>query len=53
METAVRLFQIAYSPATLAAVEPGFEVLDNLANPRPDWYEFWPMRRYLREQPLD
>lgn len=53
METAVRLFQIAYSAATLAAVEPGFEVLDNLANPRPDWYEYWPVRAYLREQPLD
>lgn len=53
METAVHLFQIAYSPATLAAVAPGFEVLDNLANPRPDWYEYWPMRRYLLEQPLD
>lgn len=53
METTVRLFQIAYSPATLAAVEPGFEVLDNLANPRPDWYEYWPIRQYLLTQPLD
>lgn len=53
MEKNVRLYQIAYSAATLAAVEPGFEVLDNLANPRPDWYEYWPIRRYLLEQPLD
>lgn len=53
MESAVRLFQIAYSPATLAAVEPGFEVLDNLANPRPDWYEYWPVRQYLQQQALD
>lgn len=43
---AVHLHQIAYSPATLAAVEPGYAVLDNLANPRPDWYEFWPLRQW-------
>ena len=47
---AVHLFQIAYSSETLAAVEPGYRVLDNLANERPDWYEYWPMRRYLTMQ---
>ncbi|UUX96978.1 hypothetical protein [Aquabacterium sp. J223] len=50
---AVHLYQIAYSPATLAAIEPGYEVLDNLANPRPDWYEYWPLRRFLLNHPLD
>lgn len=49
----VHLYQIAYSPATLAAVEPGFAALDNLANPRPDWYEYEPIRRFLLTQPLD
>lgn len=49
----VHLFQIAYSAATLAAVEPGFEPLDNLANERPDWYEYWPIRRFLLTQALD
>ncbi|NML14869.1 hypothetical protein [Azohydromonas caseinilytica] len=49
----IHLFQIAYSEATLAAVEPGYAVLDNLANPRPDWFEYWPIRRFLLEQPLD
>jgi hypothetical protein len=48
----VHLHQIAYSPATLAAVEPGYAVLDNLENPRPDWYEFWPIRRFLLNEPL-
>ncbi|WP_418319361.1 hypothetical protein [Piscinibacter sakaiensis] len=52
-EPAVHLYQIAYSPATLAAVEPGYAVLDNLANPRPDWYEYEPMRRFLLQRPLD
>ena len=49
----VRLFQIAYSPPTLASLQPGFEPLDNLANPRPDWYEFDPIRRFLLTQALD
>lgn len=50
---AVHLYQIAYSPATLAAVQPGFLALDNVANPRPDWYEYEPIRRFLLERPLD
>lgn len=50
---AVHLHQIAYSEATLAQVEPGYILLDNLANPRPDWFEYWPVRRYLQEQALD
>lgn len=49
----IHLFQIAYSEASHGAVEPGYAVLDNLANPRPDWYEYWPIRRFLLEQPLD
>lgn len=35
------------------ALDPGFEVLDNRANERPDWYEYWPIRRYLINAPLD
>ncbi|MBI3368555.1 MAG: hypothetical protein HY021_08965 [Burkholderiales bacterium] len=54
METPnVHLYQIAYSEATRDALQPGFALLDNLANPRPDWYEYWPMRRFLLEQTLD
>ena len=53
MSPAVHLHQIAYSPESRAAIAPGWLVLDNLANPRPDWYEYWPMRRYLTEQLLD
>ena len=49
----IHLHQIAYSADTLAAVEPGYVPLDNLANPRPDWYEYWPIRSYLLNQPLD
>ncbi len=48
----VNLFQIAYSPRTHADVESGYRVLDNRANPRPDWYEYWPIRQYLLTEPL-
>lgn len=47
------LHQIFYSADTRAALDPGFIPLDNLANPRPDWREYWPMRRYLQETPLE
>lgn len=47
------LYQIAYSPQTLAEVEEGYGLLDNLANPRPDWYEYWPIRRFLLGGALD
>ena len=52
----IHLQLIAYSEATRATVAasgPGWLVLDNGANPRPDWFEYWPMREYLLRQPLD
>jgi hypothetical protein len=53
VQPAIHLYQIAYSEATRAAVEPGYALLDNLDNPRPDWFEYWPIRRFLLQQPLD
>jgi len=41
------LFQIVYDDATLSSRDPGFDVLDNLDNSRPDWSEYWPIRRFL------
>lgn len=58
-QTPVHLYQIAYNTATRDALEPGYRMLDNLANERPDWYEYWPIRRFLldaaqgRSAPLD
>ncbi len=52
-DAAVHLYQIAYSAQTLASLEPGFQLLDNTSNERPDWFEYWPIRRFLLEQPLD
>ena len=50
---AVHLHQIAYSPQSLAEICAGYAVLDNLANPRPDWYEYWPVRSFLLRETLD
>jgi hypothetical protein len=51
--TPVHLHLIAYSPDSLAQVAPGWLVLDNLDNPRPDWFEYWPLRHRLMSEPLD
>ncbi len=53
MPAAVHLHQIAYNAATLAALEAGYAVLDNLGNERADWYEYHPIRRYLQSHVLD
>lgn len=41
------LFQIFFDEATRARVRPPFLPLDNSGNERPDWREYWPMRRFL------
>jgi hypothetical protein len=53
MASAARAFQIYYDGASRAALDPDFEPLDNSANERPDWYEYWPISGYLRSHPLD
>lgn len=48
------LFQIGYDSRSLATVrDSGFQLLDNMANPRPDWYEYWPIRRFLLNRELE
>lgn len=49
--TGLSLFQIYYSDATRRQVETGYEPLDNCTNERPDWREYWPIRRYFAENP--
>jgi len=34
-------------------LDPSCRVLDNSANERPDWYEYWPIRKFLLNEPLD
>ncbi len=44
---AVHLHLIAYSEATCAQVQPPWQLLDNRANTRPDWFEYSPLRHTL------
>jgi hypothetical protein len=55
MSTAMRtnIFQIYYNQETQTELDPGFLPLDNTANERPDWREYWPIRRYLLENTLE
>jgi hypothetical protein len=49
----VALYQIAWSDAVLAQIEPNYGILDNRHDARHDWREYWPMRKFLLGQPLD
>lgn len=48
----VLVHQIFYNEETRQKVLPGFIPIDNTANLRPDWFEFWVMLGYLRETSL-
>jgi hypothetical protein len=45
------IYQISYVGAP--PLDPGFLVLNNVENVRPDWFEYWPIRRYLLSERLD
>ena len=47
------IHQIYHSAQTRKALDPGFIALDNSLNERPDWYEFWVIRRYLATHVLE
>jgi hypothetical protein len=49
----VHTFQILNHYTSRQELDPGFDVLDNSANERPDWYEYGPIREFLLNQPLD
>ncbi len=48
----IHIQQIYYSNETRDAVDNGFIGLDNMSNERPDWREYWPIRRQLLNVPI-
>jgi hypothetical protein len=50
---ALHIYQILNYYTSRQELDPGFEVLDNSANERPDWYEYWPIRKFLLNEALD
>jgi hypothetical protein len=50
---AMHIYQILNHYTRREELDPGFGVLDNSSNPRPDWFEYWPIREFLRSEALD
>jgi hypothetical protein len=50
---AMHIYQILNPYTSPQELDPGFKVLDNSANERPDWFEYWPIRRFLLNESLD
>jgi len=50
--TSFQVFQIYYDEATRSSLDAGYLPLDNRRNERPDWYEFWVIRNFLRTNSL-
>ena len=49
----IKLYHIVYSQRTLEGLAPGYGALDNLNSPHNDWREYWPMRNFLLNEPLE
>ena len=47
------VYQIYYNNETQKKILPGFIPLDNTKNLRPDWFEFWVILNFLRNNVLD
>lgn len=47
------IYQIYYNNETQEKLLPGFIPLDNTKNLRPDWFEFWVILNFLRNNVLD
>ena len=50
---AMHIYQILNHYTPRQELDPGFEVLDNSVNERPDWFEYWPIRTFLLNETLD
>ena len=50
---AMHIYQILNHYTSRQELDPGFKILDNSANERPDWFEYWPIRRFLLNEALD
>ena len=49
----IRIYQIVYNDITRKQRDPGFEPLENANSEEPNWYEYWPIRKFLHTVPLD
>jgi hypothetical protein len=49
----INLYQIFYDDQSKRSIDPGFIPLDNSKNKRQDWFEFWPIKKFLTEEALN
>jgi len=49
----LHIYQILNYYTSRQDLDPGFDVLDNSANERPDWFEYWPIRKFLLNESLN
>jgi len=49
----INIHQIYYNDQTRKLLLPGFIPLDNSSNVRPDWFEFWVILNFLRNNNLE
>lgn len=49
----IYIYQILAHYTKREDLDPGFLVLDNSSTERPDWFEYWPIRKFLLSEPLD
>jgi hypothetical protein len=47
------IYQILTHYTKREELDPQCLVLDNTSNERPDWYEYWPIRKFLLNEPLE
>lgn len=47
------VYQVFYDEPSRRALDPEFLPLDNSQGARADWFEFWPIRQYLRANALN
>ena len=50
---AMHIYQILNHYTSRQELDPGFGVLDNSVNERPEWFEYWPIRRFLLNEALE
>jgi hypothetical protein len=48
-----RILQILDHRTSQRELDHGFEGIDNSSNERPDWLEYWPIRKFLLTEALD
>lgn len=53
MNESIKIYQIYYDEQSKKLLDVNFHHLDNLTNERPDWREYWPIRKYLLNNRLD